>query len=118
MFAGILKNAPPLPQDFFDVKEEKPIIQKCDKVVEDDQTAIKSDNVTKAEETLPMEVQTFIDPDLPEGFFDDPVLDAKVNISLILYLIIELLLISINIVVLKIHVIVECEVLSKVRKES
>lgn len=76
--SGILKNARPLPPKFFDdIKTEQ----------EDDETPKKKvklevdseNNEVSMEEGEAGAADESKDHELPEGFFDDPVLDAKVT---------------------------------------
>ncbi|XP_014254832.1 zinc finger protein 830 [Cimex lectularius] len=67
---GILKNATPLPDNFFDdIAETK-------KEVEEE---LDTNGVKEETEDEPMETETTEEPvvELPEGFFDNPILDAK-----------------------------------------
>ncbi|KAF6204103.1 hypothetical protein GE061_002443 [Apolygus lucorum] len=68
---GILKNAPPVPQGFFD-----------DVIVSPSPSKIPETTASvSTEEQEPMEMETNEEgsaaTELPEGFFDNPVLDAK-----------------------------------------
>lgn len=74
---SILKNATPLPPTFFDdVKIESEVPTKKVKLEEIDTTEEPKEITEDGNET-PMETDVTRDSELPEGFFDDPVLDAK-----------------------------------------
>jgi hypothetical protein len=83
---GILKNAPEpkVPRDFFDLGnhatvEEVNRTQKAvmeDEVVEDNKDSEPSRQSTKTVASCQEEA-------LPEGFFDDPLLDAKVRYTVL-----------------------------------
>lgn len=77
--SGILKNATPLPPKFFDnidSSEDHNIPEKKIKLESIDETETTLDNGTEE----PMETDTPKDTELPEGFFDDPIKDAKVYV--------------------------------------
>jgi hypothetical protein len=79
---GILKNAPEpkVPKDFFDSESHvavEEVNQTEDATMEDAKDADSDDS-----EPSPQPVKTVVsshEEALPEGFFDDPLLDAKVR---------------------------------------
>ncbi|XP_073980797.1 zinc finger protein 830-like [Rhodnius prolixus] len=71
---GILKNAPTcVPNGFFDTKEEEDEVVKVNMEVDSDEL---KGNGEQTEEDNPQE-SVGTSSELPEGFFDNPVLDAK-----------------------------------------
>jgi hypothetical protein len=78
---GILKNAPELkvPRDFFDLGNDAAVqeVNQIEKTVMDDEVA---DNKDSEPPHQPIKtVASHQEEALPEGFFDDPLLDAKVS---------------------------------------
>ncbi|KAL1140934.1 hypothetical protein AAG570_000862, partial [Ranatra chinensis] len=67
---GILKNAPPLPPGFFD-STPSPVQVKNEEIPEE---GLKAEEPGQNCQTRQNQTR---EADLPEGFFDDPVLDAK-----------------------------------------
>lgn len=99
LFSGILKNAPKpeLPVGFFDspsttngvkndIKIKNPLERLMsyndDESVDDnDDDKIQVDNDDKPEDENDNDESNIkLNSDIPEGFFDDPVLDAKVSL--------------------------------------
>jgi hypothetical protein len=80
--AGILKNAPEpkVPEDFFDLGNHaatQEINQNEDTLMEDGEDTDDDDSEPSPETTKT--VASSQEEVLPEGFFDDPLLDAKVS---------------------------------------
>jgi hypothetical protein len=81
--AGILKNAPEpkVPEDFFDLGNRaavKEINRNEDTLMEDGED---SDDDSEPPPETTKTVASNQEEVLPEGFFDDPLLDAKVRIN-------------------------------------
>lgn len=75
---SILKNATPLPPTFFDdVKVESEVPAKKIKLEKDESSSEVKTETTENDSEIAMETDITRDTELPEGFFDDPVLDAK-----------------------------------------
>ncbi|KAK9512083.1 hypothetical protein O3M35_000589 [Rhynocoris fuscipes] len=73
---GILKNAPVLPNGFFDVKQE--IDDTNIKMETEDDVSTKTNGSEEKMSTATTIVESVSNSsELPEGFFDNPILDAK-----------------------------------------
>jgi hypothetical protein len=86
LIVGILKNAPEpqVPEDFFDLGNcaaVKEINGNEDTVMEDeeDEKDADDDDDSKSSPDTTKTVASSQEEVLPEGFFDDPLLDAKVS---------------------------------------
>jgi hypothetical protein len=82
---GILKNAPEpkVPRDFFDLGNHEAVEemnQTQDTVMDDEVVADSKDSESSCQPTKT--VASCQEETLPEGFFDDPLLDAKVRHTL------------------------------------
>lgn len=89
ILAGILKNAPPkpavtsIPNDFFD--SDEPVTHKQNIHVNSSRPAVApegleapSEDFEVAESNGDTPAQSARSETIPEGFFDDPIMDAKV----------------------------------------
>jgi hypothetical protein len=82
LMVGILKNAPELkvPKDFFDLGNDATVqeMNQMQKTVKEDE--VVADNKDSEPPHQPTKTVPLCQEEaLPEGFFDDPLLDAKVS---------------------------------------
>lgn len=84
IFSGILKNAPTpkLPEGFFDSEIKSSPVPNYEQNINKPMGLQLNEAIPTSsadDEPEPMEMDAESKDPLPEGFFDDPVLDAKVS---------------------------------------